>query len=87
MRQHTHTPEECRRLLGQLNDYVDGDLASDLCDALEAHMEGCDDCQVVLDSLTKTITLYRGLRELSMELPPDVEARLIERLDHTTSSS
>jgi anti-sigma factor RsiW len=87
MPRHTHTPEECRRLLGQLNEYVDGELASDICDALEEHLDGCGDCRVVLDSLTKTISLYRGLRELSMELPPDVEARLMRRMEHDTPAA
>jgi anti-sigma factor RsiW len=81
MTRHTHTPAECRQLLGQLNEYVDGELADILCDALESHLDGCADCQVVLDSLTKTITLYRGLREVPMELPPDVEMRLMRRLE------
>ncbi|MEN9938114.1 MAG: hypothetical protein RLZZ387_4693 [Chloroflexota bacterium] len=80
MARHTHTAEECRRLLGQLNDYVDGDLADDLCSALETHLDGCKDCRVVLDSLTKTIGLYRGLREVAVALPHDVETRLLERL-------
>jgi predicted anti-sigma-YlaC factor YlaD len=80
MARHTHTREECRRLLGQLNDYADGELAEELCAALETHLKGCEDCRVVLDSLTKTIALYRGLREQPVELPQDIEARLIERL-------
>jgi anti-sigma factor RsiW len=80
MPRHTHTPEECRQLLTQLNDYVDHALADDLCRALEAHLDGCADCQVVLDSLRKTIALYHGLRELPVELPPAVEARLMQRL-------
>jgi anti-sigma factor RsiW len=88
MARHTHTPEECRRLLGQLNEYVDGELAEDLCAALETHLEGCEDCRVVLDSLTRTIALYRGLREQPVDLPPDVEERLIRRLEdaRTTAS-
>jgi anti-sigma factor RsiW len=77
---HTHTPEECRRLLGQLNEYVDGELAEELCLALEAHLHGCEDCRVVLDSLTRTVTLYRGLRATPMALPPGVEERLLHRL-------
>lgn len=80
MAKHTHTPEECRRLLGELNDYVDGELAEDLCALLETHLDGCADCRVVLDSLTKTIALYRGLREQPVELPPEVEGRLLSRL-------
>jgi anti-sigma factor RsiW len=81
MTRHSHTPEECRQLLGQLNEYVDGDLADDLCHVLESHLDGCADCRVVLDSLTKTISLYRGLREVPLELPPAVEQRLMQRLE------
>jgi anti-sigma factor RsiW len=87
MKHHSHTPEECRRLLGQLNEYVDGDLADDLCDVLESHLAGCADCRVVLDSLTKTITLYRGLREVPIELPDDVERRLLQRLRRESQPS
>jgi predicted anti-sigma-YlaC factor YlaD len=80
MARHTHTPEECRRLLGQLNEYLDGELAEELCAVLETHLDGCADCRVVLDSLTRRIALYRGLREQPVELPPDVEGRLMRRL-------
>jgi len=41
----------------------------------------------VLDSLTKTITLYRGLREMPVELPPDVEERLMQRLERDIHAS
>jgi anti-sigma factor RsiW len=87
MPRHSHTPEECRQLLGQLNEYVDGDLADDVCHMLESHLDGCADCRVVLDSLTKTITLYRGLREVPLELPPAVEARLMQRLERDVHRS
>ena len=82
MMHHSHTLDECRQLLSQLNDYVDGDLADDLCAVLEAHLGGCADCRIVLDSLTQTITLYRGLSETPIELPPGVEERLIRALEH-----
>ncbi|HWQ14871.1 MAG TPA: anti-sigma factor [Roseiflexaceae bacterium] len=83
---HAHSLEECRRLLAQLNDYVDGDLAQDLCQALEAHLDGCANCRVVLDSLTKTVALYHGLREAPVELPPGVEERLLQRLEHVAQA-
>ena len=44
-------------MLGQLNDYLDGDLAAELCQALETHMAGCHDCQIVFDTLGQTIPL------------------------------
>ncbi len=80
MTSHTHDPERCRELLAQLNDYVDGELADELCGALEQHLGGCRDCRVVLDTLTRTVALYRGLRELPATLPPGLEQRLIQQL-------
>ena len=78
---HTHDDRtHCQQLLGQLNDYVDGDLAAELCRDLERHLGGCADCQVVFDTLQKTIKLYHRLDETPVELPADVEARLMHRL-------
>ena len=71
----------CQELLGQLNDYVDGALAAELCHDIELHLAGCPDCQGVFDTLAKTITLYHTLDETPVELPADVEARLLRRLN------
>jgi anti-sigma factor RsiW len=78
---HQHDHARCRALLGQLNAYVDGELAAELCHDLEQHMAGCSDCQVVFDTLTKTIALYHTLDATPVELPTDVEARLLRRLN------
>jgi anti-sigma factor RsiW len=71
--------EECRHLLGRLADYVDGEASQALCQEIERHVSGCENCRVVVDTLRKTVTLYhtRG-RE---PLPGDVEARLYRVLD------
>jgi predicted anti-sigma-YlaC factor YlaD len=71
----------CQELLGQLNDYVDGKLAAELCRDLELHLADCPDCRVVFDTLAKTITLYHTLDETPAALPADVEARLLRRLN------
>lgn len=78
---HHHDIDDCRRMLSQLNEYADGELAPDLCRDLERHLAECPDCQVVFDTLTKTIILYRTLGEAEAELPSDVEARLFRRLN------
>ena len=70
----------CQQLLGQLNDYIDGELAAELCHELDQHMAGCADCRVVLDTLARTISLYHALDETPVVLPADVEARLLQRL-------
>jgi anti-sigma factor RsiW len=50
----------CDELLKQLNDYVDGGVDPGVCEAFERHLAGCNPCQVVVDNIRKTITLYKG---------------------------
>jgi len=51
---------KCEELLAMLNDYVDGDIDPGVCEAFEGHLEGCNPCQVVVDNVRKTITLYKS---------------------------
>lgn len=51
---------KCDELLALLNDYVDGETAAGLCAEFERHLAGCNPCQVVVDNIQKTITLYRA---------------------------
>jgi len=79
---HNHDDiARCQELLGQLNAYVDGELAAGLCHDLELHLADCADCRVVFDTLAKTITRYHTLDATPVGLPADVEARLLRRLN------
>lgn len=73
--------ENCRHLLGDLSDYLDGDAAEDICIEIESHMDGCEDCQIVVDTLRKTVQLYHGLPQ--PELPENARKRLYHALDLT----
>jgi anti-sigma factor RsiW len=73
-----HKHAGCRDLLGQLSDYVDGELEAALCAELETHLAGCPNCRVMVDTMRKTITLYHA--QAPAELPADVEARLYKVL-------
>ena len=53
--------QTCRELLRSLSDYVDGELDESLCQEIEKHMAECDRCQIVIDTLRKTIELYHTL--------------------------
>lgn len=70
----------CRELLGLLSDFVDGFLEEELCAEIERHMADCSDCRIVIDTLRKTISLYRA-SPASAELPHDVRRRLYHRLE------
>ncbi len=76
---HQHDEAACRRYLECLSEYVDGELADDLCRELEAHMALCENCRVVVNTLSKTIVLYHRLP--SPDLPDEVRDRLYKVLD------
>jgi anti-sigma factor (TIGR02949 family) len=71
--------ENCRHLLSSLSDYMDGELGEELCNELERHLADCQDCQIVVDTLRKTITLYRAT-STPPPIPTDVRERLYKRL-------
>ena len=50
---------KCEDLLAVLNEYVDGTVDPAICEEFEKHMAGCHPCQVVVDNICKTITLYK----------------------------
>jgi len=75
MAEHPHEHKhECRRLLASLSDYVDGLLDDELCREIEAHMDDCDDCRIVVNTLAKTVELYRAAPA------PDLPAAVAQRL-------
>ena len=65
---------DCKKILQELNLYIDGELDKDLCLQLETHLKDCDRCRIVLDTTKKTIEIYRG-SEL-YELPDYLRSRL-----------
>ena len=49
----------CEELMAALNEYVDGNVDLPICEEFKKHLEGCNPCQIVVDNIRKTITLYR----------------------------
>ncbi len=70
----------CHHLLGSLSEYLDGELEAQLCAELETHLAGCENCRVVVDTLRRTISLYKVDGEQE-SLPNGVRERLLHRLD------
>ena len=77
-RRHQH--KNCRKLLGSLSEYVDGELDDELCSALEHHLEDCEDCRIVVDTLRKTVYLYHTTAETE-DIPNDIRKRLYKSLN------
>jgi predicted anti-sigma-YlaC factor YlaD len=69
----------CQHLLGQLSDYVEGELGQAMCQEIERHLAGCQNCRIVVDTLGKTVALYRTQGQTTV--PNDVEERLYKVLN------
>jgi len=65
---------KCEELLAMLNEYVDGTVNPAICEEFERHMAGCNPCQVVVDNIRKTITLYKNGEPY--EIPAECRERL-----------
>jgi anti-sigma factor RsiW len=64
----------CEDLLAALSEYVDGDLDPGICESFEEHLKGCNPCQIVIDNIRQTITLYKAGKPV--ELPVQLRQRL-----------
>jgi len=66
--------KKCAEYIGELNDYLDGDVSPELCEEIEKHIGQCEKCRIMVDTLKQTVTLCReGQRE---NLPPALEEKL-----------
>ena len=79
MSEHQHD-FKCSQMLGNLSDYIDGDLQADLCAQIEDHMKTCENCRVVVNTLRKTVELYERCSEENTEIPGEVKERLFAKL-------
>jgi len=75
-----HLHKNCQDLLGSLSEYIDGELPAELCKELEKHLEGCNNCRIVLNTTRRTIDLVQVPAE-DNPLPDEVRARLFKRLN------
>ena len=74
-----HAHQNCQALLGSLSEYIDGELPPELCKEIEKHLEGCDNCRIVLNTTRRTIDLVQ--LPVEENVPDDVRERLFKRLN------
>ncbi len=51
---------KCEDLLAALNEYVDGTIDPAVCERFQDHLQGCNPCQIVVDNIRQTVTLYKA---------------------------
>jgi predicted anti-sigma-YlaC factor YlaD len=72
--------KHCTDMINSLSDYIDGGLSPELCQSLEDHLKDCKDCRVVIDTLKKTIEMYKTGSDTET-IPPKVKERLFAKLN------
>lgn len=75
-------PESCQHLLDDLSDFLDGEASEEICAEIERHLASCEDCQVMVDTLRKTIILYHDMPQPA--IPNEARERLYHALDLDT---
>ncbi len=65
--------QECAGILSNISAFLDGELDSASCAAIEAHCADCDRCRPVVEGLRRTIGLCRSAGAL--QLPDAVRQR------------
>jgi predicted anti-sigma-YlaC factor YlaD len=65
---------DCKKILQELNLYIDGELEKELCQQLETHLKDCNRCRIILDTTRKTIEFYRD--QMPLDLPNEIRDRL-----------
>ena len=53
-------PDTCAAMLGGISAYLDGELGTTECAAIERHCQSCPSCTSVVAGLRETIGLCRG---------------------------
>lgn len=69
--------QPCKDLLKHFSAFVDGEASEALCADIERHLAICPECQIVLDTLRRTISLYHDLE--TPVVPESVRRKLLMR--------
>lgn len=78
MNEHGKCSEYCH----MLSDFIDGELSEEFCTLLEAHLQECENCRIVLNTLKKTVEIYHETEE-PVKMPGGMKERLFTSLSLT----
>ena len=74
---------DCKEVLANLSDYVDGEGSAELRKAIEQHIARCGRCRVVFDTTGRMLKIVLDVEPF--EVPLGVSARLYARLEKVLS--
>ncbi len=68
----------CKAVIREISDYIDGELDVSMKQELERHLDHCEDCKMVVDQTKLTVEVFCDSKPV--ELPADVKSRLHDAL-------
>ena len=68
----------CRGVIREISNYIDGELELPVKQELERHLEHCGDCNLVVNQTRLTVEVFCDTKPV--ELPKDVKSRLHDAL-------
>ena len=74
----------CKGVIREISDYLDGELELSAKQELEHHLEDCGDCKMVVDQTRLAVDVFCDSEPI--ELPPDVKSRLHDALRRKLSA-
>ncbi len=68
----------CKGVIREISDYIDGELVLSVKQELERHLEHCEECKMVVDQTRLTVDVFCDSKPI--DLPGDVKSRLHDAL-------
>lgn len=70
----------CEKYLHSISKYIDDELPDDIAKSIKQHLDNCENCSALYESILKTIDLYR-LMETKIQIPEGLKQKIVKCLD------
>ncbi len=67
------------KVFDEVCDFLGGDLDSPVCKEIKAHLESCPECSVYVDSIKRTVHLYKENDEC-LEAPEECKEKILKNI-------
>ncbi|MEE8417886.1 MAG: zf-HC2 domain-containing protein [candidate division Zixibacteria bacterium] len=75
----------CQEILDKICDYIDKELDPSICDDIEKHIKDCEPCVAFINTVKKTVELFKRTGEEPPEIPKPVSSNLRSYLNENIS--
>lgn len=66
----------CQDILDKICDYIDKDLDPAICTDIEEHIEDCEPCVAFINTIKKTVELFKSAGQEPPNIPKPVSSNL-----------